>query len=29
MNNQVVPLGKGVKGTILLKPFTATILYID
>ena len=29
MNNQLEPKGKATKGTILLKPFTATILYKD
>jgi pullulanase len=29
MNNQTMPQGKVTKGSILLKPFTATILYID
>jgi len=29
MNNQLMPQGKVTKGSILLKPFTSTILYID
>jgi P pilus assembly chaperone PapD len=29
MNNRVMPLGKGAKGTVILKPFSATILYTD
>jgi len=29
MNNQLMTAGKATKGTILLKPFTATILYND
>jgi pullulanase len=29
MNNQLMPKGKVIKGSIILKPFTATILYID
>ena len=29
LNNRVMPLGKWAKGTVILKPFTATILYTD
>lgn len=29
LNNRVMPSGKGAKGTVILKPFSATILYKD